>query len=87
MSKVKFQFDKRTLTYRKVEIGTKQVLFRVFGYLAAASVFAVLVVVAFTTFFDSPKEKQLARQSWGEVAACWAGRETARCTPYPMGSH
>jgi murein DD-endopeptidase MepM/ murein hydrolase activator NlpD len=62
MSKVKFQFDKRTLTYHKVEIGTKQVLFRVFGYVAAASVFAVLVVVLFTTFFDSPKEKQLKRE-------------------------
>jgi len=62
MSKVKFQFDKRTLTYRKVEIGTKQILTRVFGYLAAASVFAVIVVVLFTTFFDSPKEKQLKRE-------------------------
>ncbi len=62
MSKVKFQFDKRTLTYRKVEIGAKQVLARVFGYLAAASVFAVIVVVVFSTFFDSPKEKQLKRE-------------------------
>lgn len=62
MSKVKFQFDKRTLTYRKVEFGTKQVLARVFGYVAAASVFAVVVVVLFTTFFDSPKEKQLKRE-------------------------
>ncbi|MCF8276513.1 MAG: M23 family metallopeptidase [Flavobacteriales bacterium] len=62
MSKVKFQFDKRTLTYRKVEIGTKQIMVRVFGYLAAASVFAVIVIVLFTTFFDSPKEKQLKRE-------------------------
>lgn len=62
MSKVKFQFDKRTLTYRKVELDTKQRLFRVFGYVAGASVFAVLVVVVFTTFFDSPKEKQLKRE-------------------------
>jgi len=62
MSKVKFQFDKRTLTYRKVEVGAKQILFRVFGYMAAASVFAVIVIVLFTTFFDSPKEKQLKRE-------------------------
>ena len=62
MSKVKFQFDKRTLTYRKVEAGTTQILVRDFGYVAAASVFAVVVVVLFTTFFDSPKEKQLKRE-------------------------
>ena len=79
MSKVKFQFDKRTLTYRKVEIGTKQVLFRVFGYLAAASVFAVLVVVAFTTFFDSPKEKQLKREIAAiELQYSVLGRRMAR---------
>ena len=62
MSKVKFQFDKRTLTYRKVEIGAKQILFRVLGYVAGASVFAVIVIILFTTFFDSPKEKQLKRE-------------------------
>jgi murein DD-endopeptidase MepM/ murein hydrolase activator NlpD len=62
MSKVKFQFDKRTLTYRKVELDAKQRLFRVFGYMAAASVFAFLVIVVFATFFDSPKEKQLKRE-------------------------
>ncbi|MBI1286654.1 MAG: peptidoglycan DD-metalloendopeptidase family protein [Flavobacteriales bacterium] len=62
MSKVKFQFDKRTLTYRKVEVGTKQILLRVLGYVAGASVFAFIVIVLFTTFFDSPKEKQLKRE-------------------------
>ena len=62
MSKVKFQFDKRTLTYRKVEIGAKQVLYRVLGYLAAALVFGVIVIILFSTFFDSPKERQLKRE-------------------------
>jgi len=62
MSKVKFQFDKRTLTYRKVEIGLKTRLLRVLGVLASASVFAVIVIVLFSTFFDSPKEKQLRRE-------------------------
>ena len=62
MSKVKFQFDKRTLTYKKVELNVRQRTFRILGYLAGASVFAVLVIVLFTTFFDSPKEKRLKRE-------------------------
>jgi murein DD-endopeptidase MepM/ murein hydrolase activator NlpD len=62
MSKVKFQFDKRTLTYRKVELKTHQRLLQILGWLAGASVFAVLVIVVFTTFFDSPKEKRLKRE-------------------------
>lgn len=62
MSKVKFRFDKRTLTYRKVELGLKQRLLRTLVYVLGASVFAVLTIVVFTTFFDSPKEKQLKRE-------------------------
>ncbi|MBP9151888.1 MAG: M23 family metallopeptidase [Flavobacteriales bacterium] len=62
MSKVKFQFDKRTLTYKKVEIGAKQILVRVLGYLSASTVFGVIVILLFSTFFDSPKEKQLRRE-------------------------
>lgn len=62
MSKVKFQFDKRTLTYRKVELNTRQRLLTILGWLAAVSVFAFLVIVVFTTFFDSPKEKRLRRE-------------------------
>jgi murein DD-endopeptidase MepM/ murein hydrolase activator NlpD len=62
MSKVKFQFDKRTLTYRKVELSTKQRLLTILGWLAGASVFAFLVIILFTTFFDSPKEKRLKRE-------------------------
>jgi murein DD-endopeptidase MepM/ murein hydrolase activator NlpD len=62
MSKVKFQFDKRTLTYRKVELSTKQRLLTVLGWLAGASVYAFLVIILFSTFFDSPKEKRLKRE-------------------------
>jgi murein DD-endopeptidase MepM/ murein hydrolase activator NlpD len=35
---------------------------QILGWLAGASVFAVLVIVVFTTFFDSPKEKRLKRE-------------------------
>lgn len=62
MSKVKFQFDKRTLTYRKVELNTRQRLLTILGWVAAVSVFSFLVIVVFTTFFDSPKEKRLKRE-------------------------
>ena len=62
MSKVKFQFDKRTLTYRKVELNTRQWLLTILGWVAGASVFAFLVIVVFSTFFDSPKEKRLKRE-------------------------
>jgi murein DD-endopeptidase MepM/ murein hydrolase activator NlpD len=61
MGRAKYQFDKRTLTYKKVTLTVRQVLLRVLGYTAAAAVFSAIVLVLFTAFFDSPKEKQLKR--------------------------
>ena len=62
MSKVKFQFDKNTLTYRKVVLNAPQRIMRMLIGMAGAAVFAALVILIFTTFFDSPKEKQLKRE-------------------------
>lgn len=61
MGRAKYQFDKRTLTYKRVTLSVRQVLLRVLGYTAAAAVFSAIVLVLFTAFFDSPKEKQLKR--------------------------
>lgn len=62
MGRARYQFDKRTLTYRKVTLTVRQVLLRVSAYVAAAAVFSSIVLVVFTAFFDSPKEKQLKRE-------------------------
>jgi murein DD-endopeptidase MepM/ murein hydrolase activator NlpD len=61
MGRAKYQFDKRTLTYKKVTLSVRQVALRVLGYAAAATVFSAIVLVTFTALFDSPKEKQLKR--------------------------
>ena len=62
MSKVKYRFDKRTLTYEQVELTWKQIILGISGYVAAVAVFSVIVVLVYTSFFDSPKEKQLRRE-------------------------
>ncbi len=62
MGRAKYQFDKRTLTYKKVTLSVQQVLWRVLSYVAAGAVFSAIVLVSFTAFFDSPKEKQLKRE-------------------------
>lgn len=62
MGRANYQFDKRTLTYRKVTLSVRQIALRVLGYVATGAVFSAIVLVLFTTFFDSPKEKQLKRE-------------------------
>ena len=62
MSKIKYRYNTKSLTYEKVEIALKDKFKKVLSYLATGTVFtAVTIFIAFT-YFDSPKEKQLKRE-------------------------
>ncbi len=62
MSKVKFRFNTKSLTYEKIELNIWQKLLKGLSFLATGMVFAVIIITAAYTFFDSPKEKQLKRE-------------------------
>jgi murein DD-endopeptidase MepM/ murein hydrolase activator NlpD len=59
MAKVKYYFDRKKLEFRKVELSLFQKLIRVFAYMAAVVVTAMLIISFAYRFLDSPKEKQL----------------------------
>lgn len=62
MSKVKFRFNTKSLTYEKIELNFWQKLLKVLSFLATGLVFAVIIITLAYTFIDSPKEKQLKRE-------------------------
>ncbi len=62
MSKAKYKFNTKSLTYEKVKEGWKQKAVKVFSYVATGSVFAVITVVIAFRIIDSPQEKQLQRE-------------------------
>ncbi|MBT3209633.1 MAG: M23 family metallopeptidase [Bacteroidetes bacterium] len=62
MAKNKYHFDKDSLSYSKIELGIKQKIFKLFTYFTASVVMAVILVVVFLSYFNSPKEKQLKRE-------------------------
>lgn len=62
MSKVKFKFNTKSLTYEKIELSIWQKIKKGLSFLATGLVFAVIIVTAAYTFIDSPKEKQLKRE-------------------------
>ncbi len=62
MSKVKYKFNPKSLTYERVKLGTKEIALRLLSYLATGSVFAAITIVLAYKFLDSPKEKQLRRE-------------------------
>ncbi len=62
MSKIKYRFDTKNLTYEKVTTSWKERIFRVLSYLATGSVFAAITIIIAYKVLDSPKEKQLIRE-------------------------
>ena len=62
MKKVKYYYDKKTLSYKKIERSWKKRMKDTFVFLSASAFFAAIMLIAFFNFFDSPKEKMLIRE-------------------------
>ncbi|MFN4233903.1 MAG: M23 family metallopeptidase [Bacteroidia bacterium] len=63
MSKVKYRFNTKSLTYERAKLTPKEIALRVLSYLATGLVFSTVVIVLAYRFLDSPKEKQLLREN------------------------
>lgn len=63
MSKIKYRFNPKSLTYERVKASWKQQSLRFLSYLATGTVFAVATVILYSNIFDSPGEKQLERET------------------------
>ena len=62
MAKVKYYYDPKTLSYRKIEKDTRYRLQRTGAFLVASALLAGIFLFVADTFNDSPKEKRLKRE-------------------------
>jgi murein DD-endopeptidase MepM/ murein hydrolase activator NlpD len=62
MSKIKFYFNTKSLTYEQVQLKFWDRAKSVIGYLFTGLFFASITMLVAYNFFDSPKEKQLKRE-------------------------
>lgn len=62
MSKVKYRFNTKSLTYEKVTRSFKETLWKVLSYLATGLVFATLTIVVSKKLLPSPSEKKQNRE-------------------------
>jgi murein DD-endopeptidase MepM/ murein hydrolase activator NlpD len=62
MSKIKFYFNTKSLTYEKVQVKFLDRVKRVLGFLVTGIVFAAITMFFAYSYFDSPKEKKLKRE-------------------------
>jgi murein DD-endopeptidase MepM/ murein hydrolase activator NlpD len=62
MSKVKYKFNKKSLTFDRVQTTFRKRLWYFFTHLSTGVVFAAVVLVLAFNFIDSPKEKSQKRE-------------------------
>jgi len=62
MAKVKYYYDTKTLSYKRIELSGLNKLKRLFYFLTGSAFTGLLMVIIFFQFFDSPKEKRLNRE-------------------------
>ena len=62
MSKVKYYYDSETLSYRKIERKKRKTFKYATVFLLASALFGMLTIFIGSQYFESPKEKALARE-------------------------
>ena len=62
MAKVKYYYDTKTLSYKRIELSSFQKLKRLFYFITSSGFIGLIMVIVFFQFFDSPKEKRLNRE-------------------------
>jgi murein DD-endopeptidase MepM/ murein hydrolase activator NlpD len=62
MPRTKYKFNPESLSFDRVRLGVKALLFRTLAYFVGSVIIALAYWVIFASFFDSPKEKALKRE-------------------------
>ena len=63
MKKIKYYYNTNTLRYEKLVVPFRVKLLRILGFLAAAAVTALIIVVLGFQFLDSPKEMLMRQEN------------------------
>ncbi|MCT4639631.1 MAG: M23 family metallopeptidase [Bacteroidales bacterium] len=62
MGKVKYKFNKDTLNYDEVVVSKWKRVFRLLTYVSASIFIAFIYYIIYSSFFDTPKERELKRE-------------------------
>ena len=62
MAKIKYYYDTKTLSYKRIQLSVLKKIKRVLYFLITSACLGLLMILIFFQFFDSPKEKKLNRE-------------------------
>ena len=63
MPKIKYQFDSKTLTFKKVKLVWKQIIQRILLFILVTGISALAVNLVYTSFYKTPKVLMLEEES------------------------
>ena len=63
MAKKKYKFNPETLSYERVGISIKEKVGKILAYFASSFATALIIVVVFLNFYETPKSKALKREN------------------------
>src|SRR5690606_32221396 len=63
MSKVKYRFNTRTLSYERIELTTQTKLIRISSFILVSAIFGFIFFFVVNNYLDSPREKLLKREN------------------------
>ena len=63
MSRIKYYYDPKTCKYERFTRSKWDILLNVLGFLSLSSILAVLILMIFSYYFDSPKELLLRKEN------------------------
>ena len=63
MTKIRYHFNKETLTYDKIELSFRKRLLNIITRLGASLLWGILIAVVAFTYIDSPKEATLKKEN------------------------
>ncbi len=62
MAKVKYYYDTKTLSYKRIQLSKLSKVKKLLYFILASAFLGLIMSIAFFQFFDSPKEKMLNRE-------------------------
>lgn len=63
MARIKYYYDTESCKYERIKVSTWDVVLNLLGFLSVALIMAVIIVIVFSTYFESPKEMLLKKEN------------------------
>ena len=63
MARIKYYYDTESCKYERIKVTTWDIILNLLGFFSISFIISVIIVVLFSTYFESPKEMLLQKEN------------------------